>query len=149
MQYNTIPGIQYQGYQGYQGNPGYGYQDRYQSAQYQQPFYGKIVDNFDSVTANDVPMNGQPATFIKNDGSEIQVRVWTANGTIATTRYMPYSEPKKEDAENVSSDSLKSLYDDFQDFKEQIISRFDRLDKSVSGKSNSGRGTKREVESDE
>lgn len=115
----------------------------------QSPFYGKIVESFDSVTANDVPMNGQPATFIKNDGSEIQIRVWTPQGTIATTRYMPYTEPRNENTENITGTNIDSLYDDFRSFKETVLSRFDRLDKSVSAKSNSGSRNKREVESDE
>lgn len=162
MQFNGMQG--FQGNQNQQGMYGYGcyVPDRQNFQQFQsqvqtqmslpnqqQPFYGKVVDNFDSITANDVPMNGQPATFIKNDGSEIQVRVWTPSGTIATTRYKPYTETKAEETANTSPDSLESLYDDFKSFREELLGRIDRLDKSVSGKSNSGRGSKREVESDE
>lgn len=137
----------------------YNYQPyQYQPMQYQpaQPQYnqsigisGKLVDSFDNVTVNDVPMDGNPATFIKKDMSEIQVRMWTPQGTISTTSYKPYIEPKKEDTANSSSVSLESLYDDFRGFREELLFRFDRLDKSVSTKPNNGRGNKREVECDE
>ena len=43
---------------------------------------GAIVDDFGVISANDVPMDGNGAIFIKKDGSEIQLRNWTANGKI-------------------------------------------------------------------
>lgn len=111
-----------------------------------QPFYGKIVDSFDNIAVSDIPMNGQPATFIKADASEIQLKAWTSQGTISTKSYRPYEEQNEvEEHKN----SVESLYEDFQSFKDEIFSRFDRLDKSVSAKSNSGSRNKREVESDE
>ena len=59
-----------------------------------QGIFGRIVDDFGAITANDVPMNGIGAVFIKKDGSEIQIRNWNANGTIATTSYIPILEPQ-------------------------------------------------------
>lgn len=59
-----------------------------------QGLFGRVVDDFGAITANDVPMNGLGAVFIKKDGSEVQIRSWTANGTIATTSYMPVLEPQ-------------------------------------------------------
>ena len=127
------------------------YQNQYQP-QYQpqmQSVVGRMVDDFGMITANDVPMDGNPATFIKRDGSEIQTRMWSANGQIVTTTYKPFLEPLEDKTANSSSEELNALYEDFKSFKEEIFSRFDRLDKSVSAKPNSGRGNKREVESDE
>jgi hypothetical protein len=77
-----------------------------------QPAYqgllGRVVDDFGAITANDVPMNGLGAVFIKKDGSEVQIRSWTANGTIATTSYMPVLEPNNAEA-NISTPSETEL----------------------------------------
>lgn len=93
--------------------------------QYPQGLLGKIVDDFNSITANDVPMNGVGAVFVKRDGTEIQIRNWTANGTIATSSYIPVI-PEKEEVVDISSriesDSLKEL-----------LERFDKLSEKVDG----------------
>lgn len=70
--------------------------------------FGRIVDDFSLITANDVPMNGGGAVFIKKDGSEIQIRSWTANGTIATTSYSPILESNNAEA-NISTPSETEL----------------------------------------
>ena len=73
-----------------------------------QGIFGRIVDDFGAITANDVPMNGGGAVFIKKDGSEIQIRSWTANGTIATTSYSPVLEANNTEA-NISAPSETEL----------------------------------------
>lgn len=73
-----------------------------------QGLFGRVVDDFGAITANDVPMNGLGAVFIKKDGSEVQIRSWTANGTIATTSYMPVLEPNNAEA-NISTPSETEL----------------------------------------
>lgn len=70
--------------------------------------FGRIVDDFNLITANDVPMNGGGAVFIKKDGSEIQIRSWTANGTIATTSYSPVLEVNNAEA-NISTPNETEL----------------------------------------
>ena len=70
--------------------------------------FGRIVDDFSLITANDVPMNGGGAVFIKKDGSEIQIRSWTANGTIATTSYSPVLEVNNAEA-NISTPNETEL----------------------------------------
>lgn len=97
------------------------YVDRYSQMQAQQNMQqpqaqpmaiginGRIVDDFSVITANDVPMDGNGAIFVKKDGSEIQIRNWTAQGTIATSRFKPFSEP---DAVKVSTDTEKAAYED-------------------------------------
>lgn len=89
-------------------NPNYfnPYQQMYQPPQLQPqplPSYtpniaqnglsGKYVNDFSEITANDVPMSGSGAMFIKNDLSEIQVRNWNANGLIDIKTYKPYIAP--------------------------------------------------------
>lgn len=55
---------------------------------------GRYVNDFNEITANDVPMNGSPAIFAKNDRSEIQMREWSPNGRRATGR--PYRRNEKD-----------------------------------------------------
>ena len=84
------------------------------------------------ITANDVPMNGSGAVFIKKDGSEIQVRSWTANGTIATTSYVPVLEPSNAEA-NISTPNeselklgeLTALIEDVSGKVDKLLTRFD------------------------
>lgn len=86
-------------------------QQSLQQVQPQQNYpglFGRIVDDFNLITANDVPMNGGGAVFIKKDGSEIQIRSWTANGTIATTSYSPVLEVNNAEA-NISTPSETEL----------------------------------------
>lgn len=112
----------------------------------QQPtIFGKFISDFGTITANDVPMTGSAAVFVKNDGSEIQTRAWNSNGTISTTTYKPISDNKTEQTENVSSVSLESLYDDLTAFREEVFSKLDRLDRTFANRTKA----KREVESNE
>lgn len=53
---------------------------------------GKMVDVVDQITANDVPMDGSVAIFPKKDMSEIYLKSWTPNGTIATVVFKPVLE---------------------------------------------------------
>lgn len=53
---------------------------------------GKMVDVVDQITANDVPMDGSVAIFPKKDMSEIYLKSWTPNGTIATAVFKPVLE---------------------------------------------------------
>ena len=73
-----------------------------------QGILGRIVDDFGAITANDVPMNGMGAVFIKKDGSEVQIRNWTANGTIAMTSYTPVLEPQNADP-SISSPNANGM----------------------------------------
>ena len=90
---------------------------------------GRFVDDFSAITANDVPMDGSGAIFVKKDGSEIQVRNWTANGTIASKTYKPIinNEPKEMNKENNSNAPAASeeLVAMFKEQFEKINKRFD------------------------
>lgn len=97
---------------------------------------GKIVDDFNSITASDIPMDGNPATFIKRDGSEIQLRTWTSNGTISTTSYKPVT----------IETPVKTETDVFADFREEVYHRFDKLEKALNV---SRKTTKKECDIDE
>lgn len=92
---------------------------------------GRYVDDFNTLSANDVPMDGNGAIFIKKDKSEIQLKNWTANGTITTTLFKPVIGQNIENNTNISQISLNSLYEDMQALREEITERFDRLEKSM------------------
>lgn len=111
-----------------------------------QGIIGKVVNDFSEITANDVPMNGSAAFFPKADGSELQVRSWSANGTIQTVVYRPI---QAEDTQgiNMPQIDLNTLNEDVRALREDIIQRFDRLEKSmeVPSAKSSTRGKKSEV----
>lgn len=98
----------------------------------QSALNGRIVDDFNILSANDVPMDGNGAIFIKKDGSEIQLRNWTANGTIQTTSYKPILEPNSEKGTNIPQMDLNGLYEDVRALRGEISERFDRLEKSMT-----------------
>lgn len=101
-----------------------------------QGLTGRIVEDFNVITANDVPMDGNGAIFIKRDGSEIQVRNWTAQGTIATNVFKPVQmeQPKEIPTEAIKteirlSDEVVAV---FQQYFERINKRFDKLEQSIT-----------------
>ena len=121
-----------------------------QQVQQLQGLNGRIVDDFSMITANDVPMDAMGALFIKSDGTEIQRRVWTSNGTIATSRFKPVLE---EQANNPTQEEEKAKFDLSDASTEAFMKRFDditdRLDKMEKsfGKISSAK-SKREVDAE-
>lgn len=127
-------------------NPYYFQQPTYQM---QSPIYqstqtpqinGRIIDSIDSVSANDVSMQGF-SLFPKSDLSEIYVKAWNPNGTIKTTRYLPYNPEEnngmgilstntvdgaKQGAENVSAGIMERL--------NSLEDKIDKLLKPAKGK---------------
>lgn len=57
--------------------------------QQQSCIAGKIVQDKDSLVANDVPMDGSVAFFPRQDMTEIYAKQWNADGTIKTVIYRP------------------------------------------------------------
>lgn len=121
-----------------------------QQVQQLQGLNGRIVDDFSAISANDVPMDAMGALFIKSDGTEIQRRVWTSNGTIATSRFKPVldeqannlpqgEEKLKIDLSDASTDVIMKRFDD-------ITERLDKMEKNF-GKTTTSR-SKKEVESE-
>lgn len=129
------------------------YQQSLQPQVQQQPqqllgLNGKIVDDFNAITGNDVPMDGIGAIFFKNDGSEIQHRVWNAtNGSIVTTSYKPVQPENQSEGANIPQMDFNALNEDVRALREDIMARLDAIEKSVSKPS--ARGKKTEVSVDE
>lgn len=109
--------------------------------------HGKIVDDFNVITANDVPMDGSGAIFIKKDGSEIQVRNWTAQGTISTTSYTPVVDVLQDKTEITSSDKLNAEFEAVKLSVNTLLEKVDTISEKISdlAKTRSTR-TKKEVE---
>ena len=105
----------------------------------QQPMFQgittKVVDDFNMITANDVPMDGNGAFFVKKDGSEIQHRTWTGNGTITTRPFKPVLEEQAnnlpQDNSNVAVSVANELEEVFSRYFNGINERFDKLEKSI------------------
>ena len=129
---------------GQQYNPQQPYMDRMASLlQYQQTLQqqqiqmqpqqmpiglnGKMVDVVDQITANDVPMDGSVAIFPKKDMSEIYLKSWTPNGTIATVVFRPVMEESNNSAS--VQESLKVGLSD--EVTEVFMQKFDELAKKI------------------
>ena len=105
-----------QNYQGYFMNNG----------MYQQPMYqamglnGKVVDNFNMITANDVPMDNFGAIFVKVDGSEIQRKFWDRNGRIVTAVFKPDVDGNTNSQPNTES-ALEGVLKDINSKLDELI----------------------------
>lgn len=97
-----------------------------------QGIVGKIVNDFSELTANDVPMNGSAAFFPKADGSEIQARAWTANGTIQTIVYKPVQTENQSEATNIPQMDFNALNEDVRALREDIKGVREMIEKSIN-----------------
>lgn len=93
---------------------------------------GRVVNDFSEITASDVPMNGSAAFFPKSDGTEIQVRAWSPNGTIQTVIYRPVFEQNGSEGTNTPQMDFNALNEDVRALREDIIARLDRLEQSMT-----------------
>lgn len=91
----------------------------------------RIVDNFSNITANEVPMDGSVATFIKSDHSEIQLKSWDSNGTIRTVSFVPQIQKQEQSEPNVWDERLNALEEQISRL-EGIIGNTKRTRKEVA-----------------
>ena len=110
----------------------------------QPQIQGKVVNGFNEITANDVPMTGSNAYFPKADNTEISVRRWNNNGTISESLYR-LVEP------TVATQVEETTNADYSDEFKAISDRLDRIEKLIAptkrGKSNeSTNNSKSDVE---
>jgi hypothetical protein len=94
---------------------------------------GRVVDSFDSITANDVPMDNSGAIFVKRDNSEIQHRIWNADGTIKTTSYKPIVDVLDDKMVNLSSGETELKFALLDEVTEGIMNKFDEVMKKIDG----------------
>lgn len=91
---------------------------------------GRYVNNFEEITANDVPMDGKSALFIKNDLSEIEARAWTPNGMINRIVFKPVIEQKPQ---NVLPNSEMGQNGAFNDLQSEIRVLSDKIERLMKG----------------
>lgn len=66
-----------------QPNPFFNQPNRFQSIP------GRLVNNLDEITPQEVPMDGSVSLFPQADYSAIYAKTWTKDGTIATVKFIP------------------------------------------------------------
>lgn len=122
-------------------------QQMQQPQQQTQGLICKSVVDASNVSPNDVPMDGNPAVFPKNDFTEIYVKSWTPNGTIQTIVYKPAQPENQSEGTNIPQMDFSALNEDVRALREDIIARLDNIENSMS-KPNT-RGKKSEAVTDE
>lgn len=107
-----------------------------QRIQQEPQIMGKIVQNAEMITANDVPLNGSVAFFPKQDLSEIYAKSWTADGVIRTMTFKPI---QNEEVSNLSTEITESqigaildVTDGLEKTLNEIVSKLDNLEKNLS-----------------
>lgn len=115
---------------------------------------GRTVTDFNEIVANDVPMDGRSAVFLKQDLSEIQIRSWGADGKIQTRIYMPITDNFPNDvrdntlnAQNIEISLTETLTSSFMERFDEITSRLDDIDKMMN-KNNKVVRTKKESDAE-
>lgn len=129
------------------------YQQNFQQQVQQQPqgLICKPVGDASNVSPNDVPMDGNPAVFPKNDFTEIYVKSWTPNGTIQTVVYRPVQPENQSEGTNIPQMDFNALNEDVRALREDIKDVRDMIEKSMGGTTvkTTTRGKKAEASSDE
>lgn len=107
-----------------------------QRIQQEPQIMGKIVQNAEMITANDVPLNGSVAFFPKQDLSEIYAKSWTADGVIRTMTFKPI---QNEEVSNLSTESTErqigeilNVTDGLEKTLNEIVSKIDNLEKNLT-----------------
>lgn len=96
--------------------------------QIQSGLSGRIVNTFEELTVNDIPMNGTAAYFPKADMSEIECRQWKNDGTISKIVFKPIVNAQ---ATNIPQSDEKSLETAFNEFTDLFNERLDKLEKLI------------------
>ena len=117
----------------------------------QQPqMVGRYVNDFSEVTANDVPMDGRSAVFVKSDMSEIQTRAWSADGKIVPVVFRPVpveQVPTHKTEEKVTVGLSEEDTQAFMKRFDDINDRLDKMEKSISAKATVSK-TKKEADAE-
>lgn len=102
-------------------------QNPYQNQQINrfQSIPGRLVNNLDEITPQEVPMDGSVSLFPQADYSAIYAKTWTKDGTIATVKFIP-EQPQMEPQKSPLEERL-----------DRIDQRFDKLEKMLSNRNKS------------
>lgn len=99
----------------------------YNNMNQQQNIVGRVVNDFSEIVANDVPMDGRSAIFLKGDMSEIQARAWGADGKIQMTSYKPILAQNQQDTNNLSQNNQNFKIELSDDATQTFMQRFDDI----------------------
>lgn len=112
------------------------------SQQYQQPYpqqpiqqqmpvgiSTQIVEDFENISVNAIPMDNNGAFFVKRDGTEIQYRRWTGDGKISTTSYFPQNG---NEVVNPPQDEIKPQNDALNEVVGVFNNRFDGVESRLT-----------------
>lgn len=126
------------GYNAYQYNPWANVQRMQEQPQIQQQppcINGKIVQDANSIVANDVPMDGSVALFPKSDLSEIYAKQWASDGKISTVVFKPIqnacADNSSQNEQNVKfglSDDATTALDKKMD---ELLEKIEQLEKNI------------------
>lgn len=96
---------------------------------------GKMVDAVEQITANDVPMDGSVAIFPKKDMSEIYLKSWTPNGTIATDYRNQFDEsnPAAVYVINYTYENIGLKEDLYVNFESKVVDNAGKVASSYPG----------------
>ena len=70
---------------------------------------GRVIKPNETVTPQEVPMDGTPSIFPVSDWSAVYVKTWTGDGQIRTVRYIPETTPEEGKPDTTISDQIKEL----------------------------------------
>ena len=96
----------------------------------QQGIVTRVVNDFSTLTANDVPMSGG-AFFVKADGSEIEQREWSANGQIVAKRYKAILDTPNANPNILSTEDKQGEFDALKEFLGAFEERLNSLDNKM------------------
>lgn len=106
----------------------------------EQQMYGKIIQSVDSITPNDVPMDGNTAFFPLHDMSAIYAKSWQPDGTIRTRLYKAVLDADVNNlppnAERAKIDLSEEATEVFMKRFDELVGKIDRLEQELSKKRN-------------
>lgn len=70
---------------------------------------GRVINNSDDITPQEVPMDGSVSLFPQNDYSCIYAKTWTKEGTIATMKFIPEQPQNAESQKSPLEMRLDSI----------------------------------------
>lgn len=88
--------------------------------QQRQTIPGRMVQNEESIIANEVPMDGNYSTFIQQDFKKIYLKTWGSNGMIETKRYLLVEENPDQQMPTVQNDSTSLILERLDRIEEQL-----------------------------
>lgn len=134
-------GAQQQYYDRFQNFPQYQQNLQTANQQFQQQqippvgISGKIVNNIEMITANDVPMDGSVAFFPMQDMSQILAKSWNSDGTIKTVVYRPYFDSQGNENkpnENIKVGFSEEVANAFMAKFNELSEKIDKLEQSIA-----------------